>query len=643
MLKKIGLGLLVVFLLVLPFGWIPDTSYKIEDVQIRGWIEGDGTMAVNEIYTYSLHDDELTKLTRVFPARHREQIYNFQAYEVKDGQGKVGFVDGSNLKKLPVSMEDEIWKTEIPQQHSGSVQVMYIYRINEAVKTYQNYSDVDMTFFEDGPNHDTDIHNIDLSFILEDGVGEQNLHGFLHASDAREPIVHTNGIEFETPVSRAHTTLSARLFYPSSIMTDQRKRTAPRTLEEAIAQEELKLERQTGRQGMIPVFQKAVMASGAILILILLFVLWMRLRLIGRFGSVRYVLETDPLYLSFVDHAGNWHRKSFLAGLFSLVDQKAADLTLAEPAGRLADQPGVTDTLEFHLKKGRGDLLPFERRMAVWLFRGSVLKQQFHLHEIASGKESDEALRRQHAFEINQKGWHEEVRDLLVDSGTLSRRLAAGMRAGVLLASFSVSVWAFWLGEPGTWLVLSGIPAILLAVAMAGMKNSREAGPALAYFVVTIFFINSIGLVELRAVATIFLMLSFFVYYRIPETVLSSRAALYAKMSINKFRWEMQKGVPEWATEEQKEQFLIRAYLLKASERSIPSVPGSQGVTSPVSALFALPADPVQFVFTQWGKPLLDKKGNGPEAKTADSSSDGGYAGESGGGGGDGGGGAGAD
>ena len=627
-----------IFLLVvgLPIGSVAAKSYSIDEVQIRGWIDRDGTMLVNELFTYSF-DGDFTKLTRAFPAEHRQQISGFKAFEVQDGHAEVGFVDESKMHRLPVSLNKENWVTKIAQT-DGTIQVMYIYYMKNAVVSYDTYSDLQLTLFEKGSNHNIDMKQLQISFILPEGVSEQNLHGYLQASNGEEPVVHENGIQFYTPVSKANTLTATRMLFPSSIMTAQNKGEAPIPLEEVMAEEQQKAEHEAWKAAQIPNLEKIALVLSVLLGLFAAFFIWMRSPGRGYFGSVDYVMKTDPLYLSFVDHSGSWFRSSFLAGLFSLVDKGEVDVELADSADRFLDHPGSPPkSLQFHLLKGRSGLSEFERTLVTWLFKIRKSQRQFHLHDIAEGKESKAALRKQHAFEVEHGKWHEEVKELLVDSGTLSKRLSYLLKLSILIVTGFVAAGAFYVTGDEEWGWNLVLPAIFFFIALYSIKEKIQKWPSIIYFVVLLFLVNSIEYGELVTALSIFIIVAFIAFYLIPKTILSSKTALYAKMSMNKFRRQMKYGMPEGLSEEEQQQFLIRAYLLKPSKKKLPQLAGVGTATTALATLFMLPEDPLQFVYSNWGPSLKVQ---------ADSSGGTSYDGGgvySGGGGGDGGGGAGAD
>ena len=204
-------------------------------VRIKGWVQPDGDMLVNELFTYSL-DGSFSQLTRSFPEKHRDQVHLFEAYRGRTGAGGRE-IEESTLTKAEVTREGSTYVTTIPADQK-SVSVLYVYTLHKAVTSYDSYSDLSVTYFESGDNHDEDLNNVDISYVLPGDVGDNHVHGFMHDREGRVRMVYRDGIMFHTPKSAAYTVTETRVLFPSTIMTGQQKFSAPVSLEEAILKEQ---------------------------------------------------------------------------------------------------------------------------------------------------------------------------------------------------------------------------------------------------------------------------------------------------------------------------------------------------------------------------------------------------------------------
>ena len=80
--KLVGFMIIVLILSLSPVH-AQAKSFTVDRVQIKGWVQPDGDMLVNEVFTYTL-DGSFSQLTRSFPGKHLEQIHLFEAYLVDE-------------------------------------------------------------------------------------------------------------------------------------------------------------------------------------------------------------------------------------------------------------------------------------------------------------------------------------------------------------------------------------------------------------------------------------------------------------------------------------------------------------------------------------------------------------------------------
>ena len=93
--------------------------------------------------------------------------------------------------------------------------VFYLYYMRGAVKSYDTYSDLDVTWFEKYDNHDTDLNNVSIAYVLPGNAGDNNIHGFMHDRIGGVEKVYSDGIIFTTPKSEAYGLTATRVFFPS--------------------------------------------------------------------------------------------------------------------------------------------------------------------------------------------------------------------------------------------------------------------------------------------------------------------------------------------------------------------------------------------------------------------------------------------
>lgn len=630
--KKIIIVLAIMLFVILPSSMTFAKSFTIDEVQIRVWVQPNGDVLVNEIFTYAL-DGKFERLTRSFPTKRNNDISQFEAYLINEQNPVVGNLNNDMLTRLNVTTEGSTMITELPA-NDQTLSVLYFYRMNQAVKSYESYSDLEITFFDKGKSHDTDYKNVSISYALPGDVGDVNIHGFMHDRQGSIDKVYRNGIHFKTPESQAHTVTATRIFYPSDIMTEQQKVEAPYSLEEAI---EIETRRLNGTiLGQSPV-KNSIIGLTIIFVLIALIMLFIRQRLFAFFGNANMVLEADPLYVSFVDRNNVWHSKSFLAGLFSLVEKEVVGVKMEPAAGRFMKHPDVPEkTFVFQIKNSMQKLIPHEQTLVTWLFKPSSTEQLFHLHDIAGRAQGEKVNRsryekKQREFEESHHDWHEEVENLVKEARIFSSWIPKVIQWMIILTMLIVTSYAtYFVGAEEVHIFIFVVISLIVLIPFIRHPDKRMR-PVL-FFGIMLFVVSQMETGDLKMPLILFVLAGVLLYYAIPSSLIISWKALYMKMSMNKFRAQMKNGLPQHLSEDQQNRWLTRAYLLNKSNKKLPTLKGSIPTTLPLAALFTLSTDPLYFIWSTWGFHSYQTTGSW-----------GGFGGDSGGGWGDGGGGGGGD
>lgn len=642
---------LVVFMLILLIlspAHAHAKSYSIDRVQIKGWVQPDGDMLVNEVFTYKL-DGAFSQLTRSFPEKHLGQIHQFEAYLLDGRDPIVGEIEESALTKSAVTRKGGTYRTAIRSEDT-SISVLYVYKMQNAVTSYDTYSDLNVTYFESGDTHDMDLNNVDITYVLPGDAGDDRIHGFLHDREGKVSMVYRDGISFHTPESSAYTVTATRVLFPSTIMTGQTKIAEPVSLEEAILHEQRLIDKNESRWAKIPVVEKAANGLAVFFIVLAGLFILLRQRIFSLFGSTDLVLQTDPTYLAFVDQNGKFNRKSFLSGLFSLIEKGIVKAELTDSAARFLGKEGAPEkTLVFRLiqsnellKKSQHTLLPHEQYLVTWLFKGRVGHRKFHLHDMAGpsvhgDKDNRTYLRKQKQFHENHKAWHNDVLHLMEDAGALSTKLPIVMKTAIFLLLTISTMYGFYADGAGGWGI--AFPAIVAVIVYCFYNaNPGKKWPAILFFIGMFSAGAQIIASDVTDAVLSAIVCGAILFFIIPKAVPSSFTALYTKMSIIKFRWQVKWGMPDYIHPDEADRWITRAYLLNKSKKRLPRFKRSLPESLSLAPLFALQVDPLHFTYTTWGPMAVNKSGSSSGGGSYDSGS-----GYSGGGGDGGGGGAGAD
>lgn len=637
----------IIMLLILSPTHVHAKSYSIDRVQVKGWVQPNGDMLVNEVFTYTL-DGSFSQLTRSFPEKHRGQVHQFEAYLLDGREPIVGEIEESALTKATVTREGGTYRTAI-RAEDNIVSILYVYKMQNAVTSYDTYSDLTVTYFDGGDNHDEDLNNVDITYKLPGDAGEDQIRGFIHDREGQVRKVYRDGISFHTPKSAAYTVTGTRVLFPSTIMTGQQKIAEPIPLKKAIEQEQQLIDRNESRWTNIPAAEKAANGLGTFFIVLTGILILLRQRIFSVFGSTDLVLQTDPLYLAFVDRNGRFNRKSFLAGLFSLVEKGIVNVEMTDSAARFQGKEGAPEkTLVFRLlqsneqlKKSKHKLIPHEQYLVTWLFKGREGHRKFHLHDMAGAsvhgdKKNRAHLRKQRQFHENHEVWHDDVLSLMEDAGALSTKIPKVMRTTIFLLLTITAMYGYYADGAGGWGI--AFPAIVTIIAYYFYSTSPgKKWPAILFFIGMFSAGAQIVAPEVTEAVLSAVVCGAILFFSIPKAIPSSLTAFYTKMSITKFRRRVKRGIPDYLNQDEADRWLARAYLLNKSKKRLPKLKQGLPESSLLAPLFALQVDPLYFTYSTWGPMSVDKSASSWGGGSYDS---GGY---SGGGGDGGGGGAGAD
>lgn len=627
---------IVLLLISLSFGLVAEAkSYSIERVHIKSWIQPNGDLLVNEVFTYNFKG-AFFNLRRSFPEDHGKNVEEFYAYKLGQVNLEPGFIEQSLMTPLEVTQEKGTFYSGIDLRDQ-QVSFLYAYTLKNAVTAYDNYNELDIVYFEDGEAHDQDYFNVTIDYILPETVETNKFEGVLYNKVKGLTEKNTFGIRFFSHMSRAYTETKTSLIFPADLISLTEKSKASISYKDALTYEIDEQKKWNKRISyMDKIFSFIPKVAFAILIIIVSFLLFLPQRHFWRKGSSDEVLSTDVLYLFFIDKCGKTHPKAFLAGLFSLVEKGAVKVKLAKSALRFKDDPKAPEeTLDFRLTKGESATAIFEKQMISWLFvtrRGSR-KWAFHLHDAAGAARDNKNSKYFHTkvknFKKKQAEWHHLVEKELEEARAINSRIPLLIITLATLIVSIITMLAYYANvQSNLAIACIGIFTIIFLVILWIKKRSTLFFSI--YIVLLFFFSLSIGNEDAVNSIIGLLLLFIMLYLALPKYILSMNA-VRAKDAVRSYRKELKNGIPTNLNEIEQEKWLVRAYLLGRKNIAIPV----EKLTIPLATVLLASTDPIDFVRKSWWW-----------TKDSTSSSDGGFSGgDSSGGGGDsgGGGGAGAD
>ncbi|MEK3980971.1 DUF2207 domain-containing protein [Psychrobacillus sp. FSL K6-2836] len=632
--KKFLLSIILVFL-SFSFGIVAEAkSYSIDKVHIKSWIQPNGDLLVNEVFTYNF-EGSFSKLHRSFPNEHGKDVEQFYAYELADLNLEPGFIDPAMMTLLQVTQDNNTFFSNIGVR-DRQVSFLYAYTLKNSVTAYDNYNELDVVYFEEGDNHDQDYSNVTIDYILPKTVEKNTFEGVLYNKAKVKTEKNTIGIRFKSPVSKAFTETKTSLIFPADLISLSGKTKASLSYKDALANEIEKQKKWNKRLSYMDTLISFIpKVSFAIIIIILCLLFFLPQRHFWRKGYSDEVLSTDVLYLFFVDKCGKPHPKAFLAGLFSLAEKGAVKVKHAKSALRFKYDPKAPEeTLDFRLTDGALATSVFEKYMTGWLFttKSGSRKWAFHLHDAAGAAKDNKNSKFFHTkvrgFKKKQIEWHQLVEKELEEARAINSKIPLLIITFATLIVSLITIFAYYANVQSYLAIACICTFTIIFIVMLWIKKRSTLFFSI-YAVLLFFFTTSIGNDEVVDLNVGLLLLVVILYLVVPRNILSMNA-VRAKDAVRSYRKVLKNGMPNTLNIAEQEKWIVRAYLLGRKNVDIPY----EELSIPLATVLFASTDPIDYVTKSWSWTKASASTDGGGYHGGDSSS--------GGGGGDGGG-AGAD
>ncbi|XXM73053.1 DUF2207 domain-containing protein [Lysinibacillus sphaericus] len=643
---KAGIKVILILFLFLTFARTADAkSYRIDEVQIRAWIQTDGNVLVNEKFTYTF-DGAFESVRRSVHQDDHDGVEWFEAYELLDDEAKLGFLEDGDLKQLKVEREDgntyrSPFKVEDDAKH-----ILFAYELKNAVKTYDTYSDLTIPFFGTGGNHDVDLNNVTIEFVFPEKMNPADYTAYFHGREGEVEEKGQTVIRFTSPVSKMYSLTETRLLFPSSIMKDQEKASAPVPLEKVIASEEKRIEKAALKEEQTQTYNKLLeglaAGLGSIGSLVVFGMLIGRIR--GR-NNLSDVLDADPLLLYMVHNRGKFTHSALMAGLYSLIERGRASARTEKTSSRFLSDPKAPDkTLFVHLTAGEETLSDHEKYFVSRFFKrkGRNGSASLSLTDLAGATKSEKNNKRHtktyhskvKTLKMNEKEWFSAVLKEAKEEGLLHGRWYQMVTKALPLLIAAAVTLAYYFDQQSFFAmsIYGGGGAALLLFAWLKVKRKW---PLLAFHVLSLVAAAQVYHETTMLLLFLNITVSAWIILMVPRHVLSG-PALGLKAGIRDFKRQARnEGIPAAAGKEP-DKWMIRSMLFQ-SRRRIRKVSGrtdsSMLSAAPLASLVLTDQNPHEFLVNSW------KWSVAPPSPSSGYTDGGGY---TSGGGGDSGGGAGA-
>jgi uncharacterized membrane protein YgcG len=609
-------------------------SYSIDDVTIRAWIQPDGDILINETFRYTF-DGEYDRIRRSIHTDGHDGIQNFEAYELSNTTAEPGFVSQSELRALPVEKEGNRYHASLATADEQK-SIFFAYELENAVKSYDTYSDLTMPFFGTDENHNKTINNVTIDIVFPAAIEPSQYYAFIHDRLGTVEKKGSEVVRFTTPASKLYSLTEVRVLFPSSMMTNQTKDPDPMPIMEAVDEENKLAQSFYENEDKKDMLQTILMVLSTAVFTSMIVMSIMRLR--GRRRDGETLLQYDPLYLYMISRTGKTDRYAFLAGLYSLVEKGLVKVKVSKAHGRFYKDPDSPhNTLHFTLTGDLKRLSGCEKKLVAMLFKK---RNTFTVHDLAGATKNESARHttlynyrnKIQTYKQNEQEWTGCVVHKMKEEGIWSDRLPTLLKGLLLIVVFGFVLYAYIIDS----LTISasmvyGIIGLVLLFTI--WRKPKKRWPAPVFFIVSIITASMLYNVDTEPWLILFILMSAGLYFLTPRFLLSSKAA---EILANIKRFRKLQEIPDGDMEK----WAVRSLLLRAKKPTSYTMPDSElASVAPLAFLLMIDEEPVNHMIQTW-------KWSAPPSSTSSSSDSGGgffgdSGGDGGGGGGDGGGGGG--
>lgn len=633
-------------------------SFSIDDVHIRAYISPDGNLLINEMFTYTF-DGSYEEVRRSIHNEHHQGVKDFEAYELMNDEAVLGFMEKNDLRQLEVSKSANDYMAKMHVTDTTK-KIVFVYILENAVKSYNTYSDITAPFFGTGQNHNSDLNNVTIDFVFPEPLEPNQYHAFFH--DEKGWVVQKSSevVRFFTPVSKARKLTETRILFPSTIMGQQQKNSAPKTLEQVLNEEEKKTEQLSTNTKKTNSYSTILTVLSCIFGVAIIILLLLPQRILRRNLQPQDLLHDDPLYLYMMNRGGVKDNYAFLAGIYSLVEKGNVKVETTNTLTRFQTETDAPKkTLTFSYQPTSRALNDNEKQLIEWLFtrKRKLNIRTFSFNSIYGATKEEKEAKKVHSYHrrlkkrrLHEDLWYRGVIDQLIENKTLNGKLyPIATRASMILVLLCTII-TYIIGAASGYgiIVYFGISTLLWRNAWSSLSRKK----VISFFLIT-FLLGWIALDEKALIPSYlaFHLVIIAFYLALPRFFLSREAA-EVKAKIRSFRRMIsQEGIPTDVDVDELDKWLIRALLLNVRKFSLRTKELNQSFDelvkiAPLSALVIYDEDPMQYLFKtwKWSEVSEARFWNSSSSGSNSNSGDGGSSySSSDSGGGDGGGGAGAD
>ncbi|WP_339227388.1 DUF2207 domain-containing protein [Oceanobacillus sp. FSL K6-2867] len=505
-LTYIGIIMLSIFVLA---GWEDgERSFTIDEVNIDAQINEDGTIDVQEQFSYTFNGS-FEGVTRSIHSGDQ----NFQAFLFEDG---VLPEKTSNLESLKVEEEDSTYRI-FTESSNETKHVLYTYTIKGSVNKYPDIAEFKYAFFDN--SNETDLNNVQI-VIHPPNQKMEDTHLFLHEDESGNLSNSDNGLVYTNSLLEAGEASMLRFIFPAGQLAGMELTKDSPMLDKILAEEKDYTERLENLDANMGKAVPIIWGLIGVLILTTLLVFFIHpYRYRGNKSEdalMRILEQTDPLFIKYLQNSLHLPHDSFIAGLFSLKQRGIVNLTEVPSAVKEGDR-----TFRFTWIKENKTVDMADAFLQSWLFTKSDSSGDYFLLEdlLDNKDEADKVIKEKaEQFEANFNRWAVLVEGR-EDYQGLHRKWKGYSLLSIPLLIISFILYNYFVtidtvSQTAQW-VLPLIAGLLTVVAL--IFNRNKWVNVIYYFIILMMTLIGFSFTSAVILASVFYFITFASLLIIPD------------------------------------------------------------------------------------------------------------------------------
>lgn len=380
-----------------------DRSFTIDQVNIDAVIEENGTIRVQEQFTYTF-DGSFEGVTRSILSDES----NFQAFAIDEIKESLTKDDFQN--KLKTEYDDDTYKV-----YQGATDetksVLYTYDIKHSVEKYADIGLLKYHFFDS--NNDTDIHHLTIRIATETPGNIEEMYAFLQEDGNGTVTLEDGTLVYENELLPAKTNSLLTYLFPTEQIPEMLKSENKEMLAEQLAGQADWEKRGKELNDKMAQFKPFLYILIAVIIVITTLAIWMHPNRTRKYiddESLQALLEkTDPTFIHYLNTFLTINDGAIIPALFSLKMRKVVRMEEVS-----SEKNANEKTIRFTWLQSNTTIDDADKQLKEWLFTEETNGMPSFLLENITDDETEsdkERTKKGKKFDKQFKYWKDKVEE----------------------------------------------------------------------------------------------------------------------------------------------------------------------------------------------------------------------------------------